>query len=133
MQGQLPPEAQEKVEQLQDVQQKAQQIAIQKQQAEQQLAETENALDVLGDIEADTGMYRRVGELLVETEYDDATAELEEKQDNLEIRVQTLEKQEGRIREQFEELQGELQELLQGAGGLGGGGLGGAGGPPGGA
>ena len=131
MQGQLPPEAQEKVEQLQDAQQKAQQIAVQKQQAEQQLSEAENALDVLSDVEEDTGMYRRVGELLIETEYDDATEELEEKVDSLEIRVQTLDKQEGRVREQFESLQSELQELLQGAGM--GGGLGGAGGPPGGA
>jgi len=131
MQGQLPPEAQEKVEQLQDAQQKAQQIAIQKQQAEQQLAEAENALDVLSEVEEDTGMYRRVGELLVETEYGEAKEDLEDQVDSLEIRVQTLEKQEGRIREQFESLQGELQELLQGVGM--GGGIGGPGGPPGGA
>ena len=53
MQGQLPPEAQEKVEQLREIQQKAQQIAVQKQQAEQQLAEAENAQDALDEIESD--------------------------------------------------------------------------------
>ena len=34
MQGNLPPEAQEKLEELQDLQEKAQQVAAQKQQAE---------------------------------------------------------------------------------------------------
>ena len=131
MQGQLPPEAQEKVEQLQAIQQKAQQVATQKQQAEQQLAEAENALEVLSEVESDAGMYRQVGELLIETAYDEAQEDLEERVSNLEIRVQTLDKQEGRIKDQFESLQEELQELLSGAG-LGGG-LGGAGGPPGGA
>lgn len=79
-------------------------------------------------------MYREVGELMVETDYGEAEEDLDERIDSLEIRVQTLSKQEGRIEDQFESLQEELQELLQGAGmggGLGGGP--GAGGPPGGA
>lgn len=133
MQGQLPPEAREKVEELQELQGKAQQIAVQKQQAEGQLSESENALEALDDIDADATMYRQVGELFVETEYDEAEEDLEETIDSLEIRVQTLEKQEQRIQEQFEELQSELQQLLQNVGGLGGGGgpAGGLGGGPG--
>jgi len=128
MQGQLPPEAQEKVEKLQRVQQQAQQVAIQKQQAEQQLAEAENALDALGDVDEDAAVYHRVGELMIQTEYAEAEEDLDERIDSLEIRVQTLDKQEGRVRDQFESLQEELQELLSGAG-LGGG----LGGPSGGA
>lgn len=130
MQGQLPPEAREKVEELQDLQSKAQQIALQKQQAENQLADSKSAVEALDDLETGATMYREVGELLVETDYESAHDDLEERIDSLEIRVQTLEKQEGRVREQFEELQSELQELLQGGGlGVGGGGLGpGAGG-----
>ena len=45
MQGNLPPEAQEKLEQLQDLQDTAQQVAVQKNQAETQLTESENALE----------------------------------------------------------------------------------------
>ena len=117
MQGNLPPEAQEKIEELQDLQETAQQVAQQKQQAETQLQESKTAVETLDDVEGDTQMYREVGELLIETDYDDAYDDLEEKIDSLEVRVQTLEKQEDRVQEQFEELQEELQQMLQGAGG----------------
>ena len=117
MQGNLPPEAQEKIEELQDLQETAQQVAQQKQQAETQLQESKTAVETLDGIEGDTQMYREVGELLIETDYDDAYDDLEEKIDSLEVRVQTLEKQENRVQEQFEELQQELQQMLQGAGG----------------
>ena len=54
-----------------------------------------------------------------------------EPEGDLEGRVQTLEKQEERVRDKFEELQGELQQMLQGggAGGPGAGGPMGPGGP----
>ena len=66
MQGNLPPEAQEKIEQLQDLQETAQQVAVQKQEAETGLTEAQNALDELENIDEETTMYRSVGELLVE-------------------------------------------------------------------
>ncbi|WP_121742676.1 prefoldin subunit beta [Natronorubrum halophilum] len=125
MQGNLPPEAQEKIEQLQDLQETAQQVAVQKQEAESSLTDSKNALEELENIDDDTAMYRKVGELLVETEYDAAEDDLEDKVDSLEIRLETLEKQEERVQEQFEDLQGELEELLGGAGG----GMGGPAGP----
>jgi prefoldin beta subunit len=128
MQGNLPPEAQEKIEELQDLQETAQQVAQQKQQAETQLQESKTAMETLDDVEGETQMYREVGELLIETDYDDAYEDVEERVDSLEVRVQTLEKQESRVQEQFEDLQEELQQMLQGAGG---GPMGGAPGGPG--
>jgi len=128
MQGNLPPEAQEKLEELQDLQEKAQQVAAQKQQAETQLQEAQTALEELEDIGEDAGMYRRVGELLVQTEHGEARDDLEETVQSLEVRTDTLQKQEGRVQEQFEELQTELQNMLQGGGGPGGIGGPGAGG-----
>jgi prefoldin beta subunit len=132
MQGNLPPEAQEKIEELEDLQETAQKVAMQKEQANSQLTDAETALEELEGLEADTTMYREVGELLIETDYDEAQEDLEDKVDTLEVRVQTLEKQEERVRDQFEELQEELQELLSGGGGGAGGGPpspGGIGGP----
>ena len=120
MQGGLPPEAQEKLEELQDLQETAQQVAAQKQQTENRLNEVEAALDALDNIDEDTAMYREVGELLIESEYDEATEDLSETQESLEVRVETLDKQENRVREQFEELQSELQGMLGGGGGMGG-------------
>ncbi len=122
MQGNLPPEAQEKIEELRELQGTAQELAIQKSTAEGKLQETEQALEQLESIDPDTEMYQEVGELLIETEYDDAQSELEERQANLERQVEALERQEERIETQFESLQSELQQLLGGAGGLGGGG-----------
>jgi len=45
MQGNLPPEAQEKIEDLQDLQETARQVAMQKQQAETTLSESRAALE----------------------------------------------------------------------------------------
>jgi prefoldin beta subunit len=119
MQGNLPPEAQEKIEELQDLQETAQQVAQQKQSAETSLRDSETALKALDDIEGEVTMYREVGELLVETDYDEAHETLDEKVDSLGVRVQTLEKQEERVRDKFEELQQELQQMLQGGAGGG--------------
>jgi len=129
MQGNLPPEAQEKIEELQDLQETAQQVAAQKQQAETELETSKTALEQIEDVDDDATMYRQVGELLVETGYAEAEEQLDDKVENLELRAQTLEKQENRVREQFEELQSELQQMLGGAGGggpMGGPGAGGA-------
>ncbi|ADQ68112.1 prefoldin subunit beta [Halogeometricum borinquense DSM 11551] len=128
MQGNLPPEAQEKLEELQDLQETAQKVAAQKQQAESTLTESETALDALEDIDEDTVMYREVGELLVETDYETAHEDLTDKVDSLEVRVEQLKKQEERVQEQFESLQSELQQMLQGGAGGGPMGPGGAGG-----
>jgi prefoldin beta subunit len=114
MQGNLPPEAQEKVEELQDLQETAQQVAMQKQQAEQSLNESQAALDALEDVDEGATIYREAGELLVEADYDGAKEQLAEKISSLEVRVESLEKQENRVREQFEDLQQELQRLLGG-------------------
>jgi len=120
MQGNLPPEAQEKLETLQDLQETAQNVAEQKQQTETQLNDTETALEALDGVDAESVMYREVGELLIETEYDAAADQLEDKQESLEVRVEQLTKQEERVQERFESLQEELQEMLSGAGGPGG-------------
>ncbi len=128
MQGNLPPEAQEKIEELQGLQETAQTVAVQKQEAEAGLNDAQSALEELENIDESTPMYRQVGELFVETEYDDAKDTLEEKVDSLEIRLETLKKQEERVQQQFEGLQEELQNLLGGAmgGGPGGPSAGGA-------
>lgn len=120
MQGQLPPEAQETVEELQERQEKAQQIATQRQQVEAALDDAESALDALDDVDEDTTMYREVGDLRVKTEQETAETEIGDRVDTLEVRVQALENQEEQIKERFDGLQQELQELMSGLGGGGG-------------
>jgi len=127
MQGNLPPEVQEKVEELQDLQETAQQVMAQKQEAETELNEAEAALDALEDTEGDSTVYQQVGQVLVESDQSAAIEDLEETQSSLEVRVETLGKQEERVQDQFESLQQELQGMI--GGGMGGGGPGGPGGP----
>jgi len=129
MQGNLPPEAQDKLETLQDLQETAQEVSEQKQQTEATLTETKAALDALDDVDDDATMYREVGELLIETDYTSASGKLEEKVEDLKVRAEQLNKQETKVQEKFESLQDELQQMLGGAGGpQGPAGPGGAGG-----
>ncbi|PNW65257.1 UNVERIFIED_CONTAM: prefoldin subunit beta [Euhalothece sp. KZN 001] len=118
MQGSLPPDAEEKLEKLQSLQTTARQLATQKEQSERALTESKTALAALEELDPETEMYRSVGSLLVETDYGTAEEDLGEKGESLQIRVDQLERQEERIRDQFESLQEDLQQLL---GGLGGG------------
>ena len=121
MQGSIPPEAQETLEELQQLQEQAQQVVVQKNNAEQSLQEAENANEVLDTLDEDATMYQEVGSLLVETDYESAREELTQKIQQLEIRVETLGKQEDRVQSQFEKLQSELRDKLGDvAGGVGG-------------
>ena len=117
MQGNLPPEAQEKLEELQDLQEKAQQVAAQKQQAETQLQEAQTALEELEDIGEDAGMYRRVGELLVQTEHGEARDDLEETVENYRDRDQRDEADMSapinRVRSELRETREEYEEEMQ--------------------
>ena len=112
MQGNIPPDAQETIQRLQTLQEQAQQVLMQKNDAERALQEAKTASDLLEDVDPETTMYRDVGELMIETDYESASSDLEETIQRLEIRVETLGKQEDRIESQFQELQEELQSKL---------------------
>ena len=112
MQGNIPPEAQQTLEELQTLQEQAQQVVVQKNEAERTLRESEHALEALEDVDPDATMYQEVGSLLLETDHATASEELEDRVQKLEIRVETLKKQEDRVQSQFESLQSDLREKL---------------------
>lgn len=114
MQGQLPPEAQEKIEELRDAQETLQQLEAQRQESEVELEEARNALDVLEEVDEDTTMYHETGGLFIETEYDDAESALTEQADELEARIESIERKQEKLEERMETLQEELQEMLGG-------------------
>ncbi len=107
----LPEKAKEKIGELQMLQQRLTMFNAQRQQFQIQLAEVENALGELSKAKAP--VYKMVGELLVEKQIDDLKKELAEKKDELELRVKTLEKQEGKIKESALALQKEVQAALK--------------------
>ena len=110
----LPPQLQEQLVRLQQMQQTLQSVASQKQQLELELNETDKALSELDRSTDETPVYKSVGSILVKSNKQTLTGELKERKDLLTTRVTVLGKQEERTRERLKEMQEKLQERLQG-------------------
>jgi len=110
----LPPQVQEQLIRLQQLQQTLQSVVAQKQQLELELNETDRALSELEKSTDDTPVYKSVGSILVKSNRQSLMAELKEKKELLTTRVTVLGKQEERTRERLKEIQEKLQERLQG-------------------
>lgn len=108
----LPPQVQERLLRLQQVQQTLQSVLAQKQQVELELTEIEQALSELQKVAEDAVIYKAVGSLLVKTEKAKVTADLNDRKELLNTRVTVLGKQEERLRTQMKELQVKLQQDL---------------------
>lgn len=112
MSSELPPQIQNQLAQLQQLQQQAQALAAQKNQIDINLKETELAIEELEKLDADAVVYRAIGDLLIKTERDKTKESLIEKKDTLSMRVQTLARQEERIQKRFQQLQEQLKQAI---------------------
>jgi prefoldin beta subunit len=110
--GEIPPQVQNMVAQLQQLQQQLQAVVTQRAQVEALLKDTENALEELQRVEDDTPVYKAVGNVLVKEDREKIVKELTEKKETYEIRIKTLQRQEERLRERFAETQKKLQNIL---------------------
>ncbi|KON29303.1 hypothetical protein AC482_06900 [miscellaneous Crenarchaeota group-15 archaeon DG-45] len=110
--NQLPPDIQERLARLQQLQSTLQSLVIQKQRLELEQRETERALKTLEGIPPGTKVYRSVGAILVERDRDEVISELSERRDFLEMRSKVLSKQEEKTRERLDSLQKRLQQEL---------------------
>lgn len=110
----LPPQLQDQLQQLTNLQQQLQVAQQQRAQIEFQVRETERALEELTRVEDGAPVYRSVGALLVRTEGKDAVQKrLKEEKETLEVRLAAYQKQEGRIKEKATELQSKVQAALK--------------------
>ena len=112
MSGELPPQIQNQLAQLQQLQQQAQAVMTQKAQIEGLIRETEAALKELEKSPDDAVIYKSVGELLFKSEKPKLLEELKEKKDMMDIRLKTMAKQEERIQGRFNQLQEQLKISL---------------------
>jgi len=113
----LPPQVQNQLAQFQQLQQQLQVLATQRLQLEAKLRELTSTLQELEKVTADTPVYRSTGALLVRVEdRPSLQKELEEQKETLEIRVNTIKKQEKSLGERYEQLQAKLSEALEGTG-----------------
>ena len=110
----LPPQVQEQLVRLQQLQQTLQSVASQKQQLDAELNETDKALAELEKSTDETPVYKSVGSILVKSNRQNLLTELKERKELLTTRVTVLGKQEERTRERLKEAQEKLQERLQG-------------------
>ena len=109
----LPPQIQQRLLRLQQLQQTLQGVMAQKQQLEMQLTEVEQAVSELEKLNETAVIYKSIGALLVKSEKDKVTAELTERKELVKMRVDVLAKQEERLRTQVKDLQEKLQRDLR--------------------
>ena len=108
----LPPNVQERLLRLQQLQQTLQSILAQKQQVEMEKTEVDQTLAELQKTNEDAVIYKAIGSLLVKAEKPKVTEDLNERKDLLDTRSTVMAKQEERIRSQVKEAQTKLQEDL---------------------
>lgn len=108
----LPPQVQERLLRLQQLQQTLQSVLAQKQQVELEMSEIDQASTELQKLADDAVVYKATGSLMIRAEKTRMIAELSERKDLLNARVTILAKQEERLRSQLKELQTKLQQDL---------------------
>ena len=104
---------QDQITRLQQMRMQLQMIMQQRQQVELRLKEIDEALEELGKTDDKTSIYKSVGAILIKTKgKSEITKELKTNKESLELRKNTLEKQEGRTKEKLSELQSKVQNAL---------------------
>ena len=107
----MSPETKEKVSQLQLIEQNLHTFLTQKQTFQSQLLEVDNALKELDSGEG--AVYKVVGQVMLASKKDVLTKDLNERKDVLELRMQSVEKQEKALREKAEKIQSEVMKELE--------------------
>ena len=108
--GQLPPQVQERLQRLQNLQNTLQQLLVQKQRIEIEIMESDKALKTLKETTSESKVYKSVGAVLVEKPRDDVITELEDRREFLDMRMKVIVKQEDKTREKMTGLQETLQK-----------------------
>jgi prefoldin beta subunit len=109
----LPPQVQERLLRLQQLQQTLQSVLAQKQQVDIENTEVDHTLAELQKTADDAVIYKSAGSLLVKAEKAKVTEELVERKELLSTRSKVLSRQEERLRSQVKDVQTKLQEDLK--------------------
>jgi prefoldin beta subunit len=109
----LPPQVQEELVRLQQLQQTLQAVVSQKQQLEMDMTETDRALTELEKVTGETPVYKSAGSILVKADKQALLSELKERKELLNTRVTVLGRQEERTRERLKDIQQKLQEKFR--------------------
>jgi prefoldin beta subunit len=97
---------QEKIQEFQTLEQALQNILLQKQTFQMELSETQSALKEIQN--SDDEVFKIVGQLMIKTEKQKIMEELANREKILELRLNTIDKQEGSLTEKLEKLREEF-------------------------
>ena len=107
----MPKNSEEKIQQLQLMEQNFQTLLLQKQKFQSQLLETENALSELKTTKKE--VFKIIGTIMVESEKDLLTQDLESQKEILDLRIKNIEKQESIIKEKESRLQSDIMKEIK--------------------
>jgi prefoldin beta subunit len=101
---------QEKINQLSMIEQNVQQFSVQKQQFQAQLVESESAeRELTGAKES----YKIIGNIMVLRDAESLKKEIIEKKEIINMRIESFEKQEAKLKEKAESLQREVLDAMK--------------------
>jgi prefoldin beta subunit len=101
------------INQYQFLQQQLQAISIQKEDSKLELIENEKALEEIKNSNVKE-VYKIVGQIMIKKDVEEAKKEIEEKINDLELRLSAFEKTEQKINDKIKELEPKIQKLLTG-------------------
>jgi prefoldin beta subunit len=104
------PEIQEIIGQIQMIQQNMHNLGMQRQQFQLQHTEAESAL---GELQKSSNSYKIIGNIMVASDTESLVKELQERKEMLSIRIDTIEKQESKLRQKAEDLQKDVLQKLE--------------------
>ncbi len=109
----LSPQAQQALIQMQTFQQQMHGIVLQKETLNLQNMEISKALDELEKAKDGDDVFKAVGPILIKSSKKDMEKDLKEKKETIGLRVNNLEKQEGKLQEKMKEVQKKIQDILK--------------------
>lgn len=108
----IPEKARDDIIKFQQIQQQLQLMMMQKQTVQTQKAEIENALSELSKLN-EKDAYEVIGNIMVKKSKNEIEKALKEKQELLDLRISTIEKQQDKITKSATELQEKLSKQIK--------------------
>jgi len=116
----LPPELEKLIIRYQQIESQLASIVTQKSVVTSQMREVERALSILQNLEKDAVIYKSTGFILVKVKKEDVIKELEDKKEELSIRLTSLERMESTLKKQLEEVKSQIDKYRTSIVGMGG-------------
>ena len=109
----IPPQLQNQIQELQQLQQRYEILLQQKAQLDKNVREIGKAIEELDKLAEGAAVYKSIGSILLSSDKNGLKEELVEKKETFEMRLKTIERQEGRTKTAFEEKRTKVQSALQ--------------------